>query len=83
MQRVINSQQSLITKIQKAIKDEFDQRKIGHSFLLIQQEMKLFIINFESKVINEINELKSARSGGSGSGSSIVSGNLIPELQSG
>ena len=45
--------------------------------------MKLLIKNFEIKVINEINDLKSARSGGAGGGPSIGSGNSMPELQSG
>ena len=58
MQRVINSQQDVLKKIENVIKDEFDQREVGHSSLIIQQEMKDIIKKFESRVINEINDLK-------------------------
>ena len=58
MQRVINSQQGLMKKIEIVIKNEFDQREVGHSSLLLQQEMKSMIENFEAKVINEISTLK-------------------------
>ena len=58
MQKVINSQQSLIHKICYSIKDKFDQREVGHSSFKIQEEVKVMIARFKTKVINEINIIK-------------------------
>ena len=58
MQRVVNSQQEVLTKLKSVISEELDKRQVGHATFQLQHQVEDMLKSFESKIIQKFDELK-------------------------
>ena len=78
MQKVIRSQQHVLTQIQRVIKDEFDERNIGGLDSYFNgKKMDDWISNFETRIIKKIDSTVSKNDPPPGSKSSPFGGMLF------
>ena len=54
MQRVINSQHSMLEKLKSIINDEFDKREVGHTTFQVQKQVQDMLATFETKVVTNL-----------------------------
>ena len=58
MQRVVNSQQEVLTKLKPVTSEELDTRQVGNATFQVQHQVEDMLKSFESKIIQKFDELK-------------------------
>ena len=61
MQRVINSQQSVLIQLKNVISEELDKREVGHTTFQVQKQVHNMITNFESRIIKKFDEFSNTK----------------------
>ena len=53
MQRVVKSQQEVLTKLKSVISEELDKRQVGHATFQVQRQVEEMLESFKSKIIQK------------------------------